>query len=159
MSLRIDPQQVAPDVVQAMYALELQVRRSGLGHKLLDLVRLRASYINGCAYCVDMHTKEARAHGETEQRLYGVPVWRETPYFTERERAALAWTESVTLVAQTGIPDEAFAAVRAQFSEDETVKLTLAIIAINGWNRLAIGFRAEPGSYQVGSTPAAPAAV
>jgi AhpD family alkylhydroperoxidase len=140
---------VAPKVLQAMYHLEHAVKASGLEPSLLKLVKLRASYINGCAFCIDMHAKEARAAGETEQRVYSVPVWHETPFYTERERAALAWTEVVTNVAQTGVPDEAFAAVRAMFSEEETVNLTMAIGTINVWNRLAVSFRTEPGTYVV----------
>ena len=115
---------------------------------MLELVKLRASQLNGCAYCIDMHTKDARSHGESEQRLYGVSAWHEAPFYTARERAALAWTEAVTLVSQSQVPDEVYAQVRAHFSEKETVDLTLAIAAINSWNRLAISFRAEAGSYQ-----------
>src|SRR5919199_5535389 len=137
-----------------MLGLEQYVRKTGIEPALLELVKLRASYINGCAYCVDMHTKDARAAGESEQRLYAVPVWRETPFFTGRERAALAWTESVTDLARTGVPDDVYEQARAEFSESELVDLTMAIVAINGWNRLAVSFRAEPGSYQ----PQSPAA-
>src|SRR5918912_1136448 len=131
-----------------MLALEQYVRKSGLEPALLELVRLRASYINGCAYCVDMHTKDARAAGESEQRLFAVPVWRETPFFTPRERAALAWTEAVTELARTGVPDDVYEQASAEFSESELVDLTMAVVAINGWNRLAVSFRTEPGSYQ-----------
>jgi AhpD family alkylhydroperoxidase len=134
----------------AMMALETYVRHCGLEHSLIELVKLRASQINGCAYCVDMHTKDARAEGETEQRLYAVVVWEETPFFTERERAALAWTEAVTLVGQGHVSDDVYQQARASFSETELVNLTMAIIAINGWNRLAIGFRTIPGTYQRG---------
>ncbi|AHG89033.1 alkylhydroperoxidase like protein, AhpD family [Gemmatirosa kalamazoonensis] len=148
MTRRIDHARVAPEAVRAMSGLESYVRRSGLEPELVELVKLRASYMNGCSYCVDMHTKDARLAGETEQRLYAVPVWRETPFFTPRERAALAWTESVTALAVTGVPDEAYDEVRAHFSEEEIVALTMAIVAINGWNRLAVSFRAEPGTYQ-----------
>ena len=148
MSRRLEYGKVAPGALQAMHALEKYVRESGLERKLLELVKVRASQINGCAYCVDMHTKDARVLGETEQRLYAVPVWRETPFFSERERAALAWTEAVTLVAQSGVPDEEYRLARSQFSEKELVDLTMAIIAINGWNRLAISFGALVGSYQ-----------
>ncbi|ACG74457.1 alkylhydroperoxidase like protein, AhpD family [Anaeromyxobacter sp. K] len=160
MQPRIDHGKVAPGALRAMYALEQYVRGSGLDLTLYHLVKLRASYLNGCAFCVDMHTKEARAHGETEQRLYAVPVWRETPFFTPRERAALAWTETVTLIGQTGVPDEAFEAARQEFEEAELVNLTMAIVAINGWNRLAVSFRAPVGTYQVGANraPAEPAA-
>lgn len=149
MSKRLDPQQVAPDMYRAYLALEVQVRRSGLEPSLLHLVKLRASYINGCAFCVDMHSKEARADGETEQRVYAVPVWAETPFYSDRERAALAWTEVVTEVAQSGVPDAAYDEVKRHFTDAELVNLTMAIVTINGWNRLAISFRSEPGSYQV----------
>ena len=148
MSARLDYRTANPEAARAMLGLEQYVRKSGLEPALLELVRLRASYINGCAYCVDMHTKDARAAGESEQRLYAVPVWRETPFFTERERAALAWTESVTDLARTGVPDDVYQQARAEFSESELVALTMAIVAINGWNRIAVSFRTEPGSYQ-----------
>src|SRR5262249_43367705 len=128
--------------------LERYIRQCGLEPSLLELVKLRASQINGCAYCVDMHTKDARARGETEQRLYAVVVWRETPFFTERERAALAWTEAVTLVNRDQAPDEVYELAREHFTEKELVDLTMALIAINGWNRLAISFRAVAGTYQ-----------
>lgn len=152
MQPRLDYANVAPGALNAMYAVERYVRECGLEPLLLELVKLRASQINGCAYCVDMHTKDARAHGETEQRLYAVVVWREAPFFTERERAALAWTEAVTLVSQEHVPDNVFETASKQFSAKELVDLTMAVIAINGWNRLAIGFRAVAGTYQ----PAAP---
>jgi AhpD family alkylhydroperoxidase len=145
---RIDYAHVAPGAMRAQVGMETYARGSGLEHSLLYLVKLRASYLNGCAYCVDMHTKDARLENETEQRLYAVPVWRETPFFTPRERAALAWTDTVTMVADTHVPDEAFDEVRAHFTEAEVVNLTMAIIAINGWNRLAIAFRKPVGSYQ-----------
>ena len=131
-----------------MYALERAVRDLGLESSLVELVRLRASQINGCSYCIDMHTKDARAAGETEQRLYTVQVWREMPTFTDRERAALEWTETVTRVADTHVPDDVYERVRRHFSEAEIVNLTLAIIAINGWNRLAIAFRTPAGTYE-----------
>jgi AhpD family alkylhydroperoxidase len=131
-----------------MYAVERYVRDCGLERGLLELVKLRASQINGCAYCVDMHTKDARAKGETEQRLYAVVVWREAPFFTERERAALAWAEAVTLVSQDQVPDNIFEIARKEFSDKELVDLTMAVIAINGWHRLAISFRAVAGTYQ-----------
>jgi len=115
---------------------------------LLELIKVRASQINGCAYCVDMHTKDARAAGETEQRLYAVAVWEEAPFFTERERAALAWTEALTVVSQGHAPDGVYKIAREHFNEKELVDLTMAIVAINGWNRLAVGFRAVAGSYQ-----------
>src|SRR4051812_42044201 len=145
---RLPFQKVAPDAFRAMLALEEYVRSTGLEPALLHLVKLRASYINGCAHCIDMHTKDARAEGETEQRIYAIPVWRETPFFSERERAALAWTETVTNIGQRGVPDDVYASARKEFSEEELVELTMAVIAINGWNRLAISFASEPGSYQ-----------
>ena len=147
MTQRIDYLHLAPEAMKAQLALESYVRRSSLGHTLVHLVKLRASYINGCAYCVDMHTKDARAEGESEQRLFAIPVWRETPFFTPRERAALAWTETVTELARTGVPDEAWTELREHFSESEAVELTMAVVTINGWNRLAVAFRTPPGSY------------
>ena len=151
MKARIDLMHVNPGIVQAMLGLERQVRKAGLDNKLLDIVRMRASQINGCAYCLDMHSKDARANGETEQRLYGLAAWRETPYYSARERAALEWTEALTLVSQTHAPDDVFERVREQFSEDELVHLTLAIVAINGWNRLNIAAQTVPGDYVAGS--------
>ena len=152
---RINHSKVSPGANQAMYAIERYVRQCGLEPQLLELVKLRASQINGCAYCVDMHTKDARARGETEQRLYAVVVWREAPFFTERERAALAWTEAVTLVSRDQVPVNVFETARKQFSDKELVDLTMAIVAINGWNRLAISFRAVVGTYQPASAGAA----
>jgi AhpD family alkylhydroperoxidase len=131
-----------------MAGLEVYLRHCGLEQKLLHLIKTRASQINGCAYCIDMHTKDARALGETEQRLYALNAWRETPFFTERERAALDWTEAVTLIADTHAPDDEYQQVRTQFNEEELVNLTLAIVTINAWNRLSISFRSEPGHYQ-----------
>jgi AhpD family alkylhydroperoxidase len=148
MSQRINYRNLAPEALEAMYGVENYVRKSGLEHSLLFLVKLRASYINGCAYCVDMHTTDARAEGETEQRLYAVAVWRETPFFTPRERAALAWTEAVTEIGRHGVSEELFRETREHFSERELVDLTMAVVAINSWNRLAIPFGAVPGSYQ-----------
>jgi AhpD family alkylhydroperoxidase len=145
---RIEYDRVAPDGVKAMWGLESYVRRCGLEPALLELVKLRASQINGCAYCIDMHTKDARARGETEQRLYALTAWRETPFFNDRERAALAWAEAVMEVAQAHVPDEVYESVRRQFSDKELVDLTLAVAAINSWNRLAISFRKAPGTYQ-----------
>lgn len=136
-----------------MLGLEECVHASGLERSLVELVDLRSSLINGCAYCADMHTKVARSHEETEQRLYTVSVWRETPFFSDRERAALAWTEVVTQVSAEGISDSEYERARAQFTEKELVDLTLAIVAINGWNRLAIAFRTVPGTFQVGARP------
>lgn len=146
---RIDYRNTAPkEALNALYALEQSVRKGGLDTTLLELVRMRASQINGCAFCLDMHSKDARAEGETEQRLYGLSAWRETPYYTDRERAALEWTEAVTLVSRDQVPDDVYQRVRGQFSESELAILTLAVVAINGWNRIAIAFRAVPGSYQ-----------
>src|SRR4051812_48778933 len=145
---RIDYATLAPGAVKVLLGVEQYVRQSGLEQSLLHLVKLRASYLNGCAYCIDMHTKDARAEGETEQRIYAVPVWRETPFFTERERAALAWTEAVTELGRHGVPDDVYETARAHFDEPELVHLTMAIVVINGWNRLAIPFRAEVGGYQ-----------
>jgi AhpD family alkylhydroperoxidase len=144
-----------PDGYQAHLALERLVKDSGLDHTLLELVKARASQLNGCAFCLDMHTKDARAAGETEQRLYALSAWRETPFFTPAERAALALTEALTLVAQGHPTDEVVDEARAQFGGEGLVKLTFAIITINGWNRLAITARAQAGSYQppVAATP------
>ncbi len=150
MKARIEYTKVAKSGYEAMRALENYVRGSGLEPSLLELVKLRASQLNGCAYCIDMHTKDARARGETEQRLYALSAWRETPFFTPRERAALAWTEAVTKVADGNVPDEVFLIAREHFDEQELVNLTLAIVAINGWNRLAIGFRTVPGTIRAG---------
>jgi AhpD family alkylhydroperoxidase len=135
-------------VMKAMYGLEEPLRNSGLEPALRELVKTRASQINGCAYCIDMHTKDARAHGETEQRLYGLNAWRETPFYTDRERAALEWTEHLTLIAGKDVPDELYARMREHFSEQEIVSLALAVVQINGWNRLAMSFRAPAGTYQ-----------
>ena len=155
MNSRIDYKAVAPEAFKAMYGLESYVRQCGLERSLLELVKLRASQINGCAYCIDMHTKDARALGETEQRLYTVSVWREAPFYSERERVALAWTESVTTVGESHVPDEVFEMARGQFSERELVDLSMAIIAINGWNRMAVSFRAVAGSYSLAETATA----
>lgn len=148
MQARVDFMKASPDAVKAMLGLEKYLRSSGLEEGLLHLVRMRASQINGCAYCMDMHSKDARAAGETEQRLYVLPGWREAPFYTDRERAALAWTESLTLISETHAPDEVFEQLREQFDDKELMDLTLAIVAINGWNRIAIGFRAPVGDYQ-----------
>jgi AhpD family alkylhydroperoxidase len=148
MKTRINFYSASPLVVEAMRGLEEAVSKSGLEPSLRELVKTRASQINGCAYCIDMHTKDARAAGESEQRLYALNAWRETPFFTDRERAALEWTEAVTLIGEGHVPDDVFARVRESFSEAELVNLTLAVVAINGWNRFAIAFRAVPGSYK-----------
>ena len=146
---RLNYATVAPEAVRAQMGLENYVRNSSLEHSLYELVKLRASYINGCAYCVDMHTKDARAIGETEQRIYALPVWRETPFFTSRERAALAFTEEVTLLATTHVPEEAYRAVAAEFSQPELGALISLIVTINAWNAISVSTRTwEPGSYQ-----------
>ena len=145
---RLEFSKIDPDAYKAMLAVETYVRRSGIERSLLELVKLRASQLNGCAYCIDMHWKDARAAGETEQRLYGLDAWREAPYYTPRERAALAWTEALTLVASTHAPDEVYDEAAANFTSEEMVKLSMAIVGINAWNRLAIGFRTVPGTYQ-----------
>lgn len=144
MESRLNYIKAAPEAAKAMYHLEQFVSQCGLEASLLNLVKLRASLINGCAYCVDMHTQEAIKAGESERRLFAVPVWRETPFFNERERAALAWTEAVTLINETHAPDALYQEVIQHFDEKETVNLTLAIATINSWNRLAIGFRMSP---------------
>jgi AhpD family alkylhydroperoxidase len=148
MEPRLDYAKAYPGGYQAMAQLERAVRQSGLEPLLLELVKTRASQMNGCAFCIDMHTKDARAQGETEQRLYALNAWRETPFFTERERAALAWTEAITNIQQGHASDEAYAAMRKEFDEAEAVKLTWAIGAINVWNRIAIAFRPEVGKYE-----------
>lgn len=155
MTARIDLMRINRGVIHAMLGLERQVRQSGLDHTMLELVRMRASQINGCAYCLDMHSKDARAAGETEQRLYGLSAWRDAPYYSDRERAALEWTEAVTLVADTHVPDDIYERLRAQFSEEEIVSLTLAVVAINGWNRLNVAVRTPAGGYVAGSLAAA----
>lgn len=147
MKARVNGLAMSQEPTQAMRALQAYVAKSGLDHSLIELVKMRASQINGCAYCLDMHSKDARALGETEQRLYTLSAWHETPFFTDRERAALAWTEAVTLIHQ-GVPDEVYQKAREQFSEQELVDLTWAIVTINGWNRMAISFAAVPGDYQ-----------
>ena len=155
MQARLDPRKVAPEAMNAVSALHAYVGKSGLEHDLLELVKLRASQMNGCAWCMDMHTKELRATGESEQRLYLLSAWRECPLYTDRERAALAWTEALTSLAGGDVPDDVFAQARAQFSEEELVKLTIAIVAINGANRINIAFGAVPGSYQAAVRTAA----
>ena len=148
MEARLDFRSASPKAAAAMADLHAFVRRCGLEHRLLELVKLRASQMNGCAHCIDMHTKELRADGLDEQRIYLLSAWRECPFYTARERAALAWTEALTLIADGHAPDEVYREARERFSEAELVNLTLAIVAINGWNRLAISFRAVPGTYQ-----------
>jgi AhpD family alkylhydroperoxidase len=149
MEARMDFRKASPQGAKAMGALHAFVHDCGLEHTLLELVKLRASQINGCAHCIDMHTKELRSAGETEQRLYLLDAWEESPFYSARERAALAWTEALTLVTEGHVPDKIYEQARAQFSEEELANLTLAIIAINGANRLNIAFRTVPGSYRV----------
>ena len=148
MNTRIDVKKyISSNLTQALLKLSFESQKH-LEHSLLRLVEIRASQINGCAYCLDMHTKDARAAGETEQRIYTLDAWRETPFFTDRERAALEWTEAVTLVAETRVPDAVFEQVRQQFSEEELVEMTFAVIVINSWNRLNVSFRPLVGDYQ-----------
>lgn len=147
MEPRLNYGRVAPGVRDAMMSLKKYVRSSGLEESLLHLIEIRASQLNGCAWCVDMHTKDARATGETEQRVYMLSAWREAPFYSDRERAALEWTEAVTLVAQSHVPDDVYREARKHFSENELVDLTLAIVAINGWNRLNVAFRTVAGNY------------
>ena len=148
MKPRMEYWKVAPAAYKAMSSLEACLRESGLDKALLDMVKLRASQINGCAYCIDMHWKDARAAGESEQRLYGLDAWREAPYYTDRERAALGWTEALTNVTDGHVPEAVYEAARAAFSDKELVDLTWAVAAINAWNRVSIAFRAEAGSYR-----------
>lgn len=145
---RLNFKRLVPAAYRAMLALESYVHEAGLESSLLELVKMRASQINGCAYCLDMHSKDARAAGETEQRLYVLNAWREAPFYTERERTALAWTEAVTLVNESHVPEDVYQQARAHFSEEELVNLTIAIVAINGWNRLEVAFRGIPGRYR-----------
>ncbi|HPB98606.1 MAG TPA: carboxymuconolactone decarboxylase family protein [Polyangiaceae bacterium] len=147
MEQRLDYKAASPSAFKAMLDFEMQVHKLGLEESLLELVKTRVSQINGCAWCVDMHTKDARARGETEQRLYLLSVWREAPCFSERERAALAWAEAITLVGAEGISDGLYAKTREQFDEKSIVDLTMAIISINGWNRLNVAFRTKVGDY------------
>ncbi len=144
----------APGAYQAMVGLEKYLHQCGLEEPLIHLIKLRASQINGCAYCIDMHWKDLRAIGENEQRLYSLDAWRECPYYTDRERAALAWTEAVTLVADGQVPDAVYEEVQPHFTEKELADLTFAIATINAWNRLAISARTEPGTYESRLTPA-----
>lgn len=148
MKERLNYATVSPGALKAMLELEKYVAASGLERPLYELVKTRASQINRCAYCLDMHTKDARIAGETEQRLYALSAWRETPFYTDRERAALEWTEALTVISENDVPGSLYDEVRKYFSEKEMVDLSMAIVAINGWNRLAIGFRTVPGSYK-----------
>ncbi|MBB6471107.1 carboxymuconolactone decarboxylase family protein [Sphaerisporangium rubeum] len=144
---RVKLDRATPEIYKAMRQLNAAVETSGLEHSLLELVKTRASQINGCAFCLDMHTIDARAAGETEQRLYTLPAWRETPFFTPRERAALEVTEAVTLIANGGLPDDVYARATEHFTEDELAKLLWAVTVINAWNRIAVSTRMEPGHY------------
>ena len=150
MKPRIDSRRVSPKARQHLLAIGGYLHGSSLGSRLLHLVEIRASQINGCAQCLDMHSQDARAEGETEQRLYTLDAWRETPFFDERERAALEWTEAVTLVAETHVPDEVYERVRQHFNEQELIDLTLAVTQINVWNRLNVAFRTLAGNYRPG---------
>jgi AhpD family alkylhydroperoxidase len=147
MEPRLDYRKASPEGVKALGALNAFIHHCGLERSLLELVKMRASQINGCGHCLDMHSKELRADGESEQRLYLLSVWREAPFYSDRERAALAWAEAVTLVTG-GVPDDVYEQARAQFTDEELTNLTLAVIAINGNNRLNVAFRTVPGSYQ-----------
>ncbi|HET6553141.1 MAG TPA: carboxymuconolactone decarboxylase family protein [Dyella sp.] len=144
MNQRLDFYKSSPDAIKAMIGLEQRIGKSGLEKSLIELVRLRTSQINGCAYCVDQHSTDARKAGENERRLATLSVWRETPFFTDRERAALEWTESLTLIAGNHVPDDVWESVQPHFTPEELTDLTLLIVAINGWNRFAIAFRKLP---------------
>jgi AhpD family alkylhydroperoxidase len=144
MKPRLNFYQASPEPIKALTALESAVQSSGLEQSLIELVKIRASEINRCAFCIDMHTKDARKRGETEQRIYLLSAWRESPLYTDRERAALGWTEAVTLISETHAPDDVYAELRKHFSDAETVNLTMLVATINAWNRLAISFRAVP---------------
>ena len=148
MEPRINGMKIAPDAYKAMLGLEVYIHQSGLEEALLHMIKLRVSQINGCAYCLDMHWKDAKAVGESDQRLYSLDAWEECPYYTPRERAAFAWAEAVTNVRDGHVPDEVYEEVKTQFSEKEIADLTLALVAINGWNRLNIAMRTVPGTYQ-----------
>jgi len=148
MEPRLNYQTADPEAIKGMYQLEHYVKTSGLDQKLVHLLKVRASQLNGCAFCLDMHTKDARALGETEQRLYTLDAWRETPFFTDQERAALAWTEALTNIQQGHAPDDVYEELKRHFPEKDIVSLTLAITTINAWNRISIGFRVPAGSYQ-----------
>jgi AhpD family alkylhydroperoxidase len=148
MNPRLQYDTAAPGVYRAMRALEQYLHKSSLEEPLIHLIKLRASQINGCSYCIDMHWKDLRTRGETEQRLYSLDAWRECPWYSDRERAALAWTEAVTLIARDRVPDAVYESVRPHFTETELADLTLAVATINAWNRLAISARSEPGTYE-----------
>ncbi len=148
MNPRIDIRTASPGALNALGSLLLFVRKSGLEASLVDLINLRASILTGCAYCIDAHTKDARARGETEQRLYAVAAWEQTPFFTDRERAALAWTDTLVAIRENHVPDEAFTRAKEYFTEKELVDLTMAVMAVSAWNILATSMRLVPGSYQ-----------
>lgn len=148
MRPRIDYRKLPPGARNAMFGLEDYLRTCGLPENLMHLVKLRVSQINGCAYCIDMHSKDLRAAGESEQRLYLLNAWREAPFYSDRERAALAWAEAVTLVTEGHVPDEVYEQARSQFTDEELVNLTLGVVTINGWNRFSIAFRSVAGTYQ-----------
>ena len=150
MKARIDFMAADPKALPLLLGIERHISASRLEPKLLHLVKMRASQINGCAYCLDMHSKDARAEGETEQRLYSLDAWEEAPYYSDRERAALKWTEAVTLLGDGHVPDDVYEKVRAQFSEQEIASLTLAVAMINTWNRLNVAFRTPAGGYKPG---------
>lgn len=154
MKQRINANEKGQDALQAMFGLELYLAKSSIEKPLLHLIKYRVSQINGCAYCLDMHSKDLRASGETEQRLYVLDAWREAPFYSERERAALAWAEAVTKITEGHVPDEVFEEVRKQFSEEELIDLTVAVTTINSWNRLSIAFRTEAGTYEPPSNAA-----
>ncbi len=154
MQARVDYKKVGHGILEAMMGLERYLHQCGLEAGLLDLIKLRASQLNGCAYCIDMHWKDARARGESEQRLYGLDAWEESPYYTDRERAALAWTEAVTMVREGHVSDAVFEQVRQQFDDKGLADLTFAVCTINSWNRLNIAVRTVPGTYQPPKEPA-----
>jgi AhpD family alkylhydroperoxidase len=148
MQPRLEYYKAAPEVMRGMLALQKVVNETGLEPILQELIKIRVSQINGCAFCIDMHTKDARALGETEQRIYALNAWRETPFFTDRERVALEWAESLTRITEGHVPEAVYQHALTQFSEADLVKLTLAVVTINSWNRIAIAFRTVPGSYE-----------
>ncbi|HEY0371969.1 MAG TPA: carboxymuconolactone decarboxylase family protein [Thermoanaerobaculia bacterium] len=148
MEARLDYARISPALNRSFYAMSNAAATSGLEHSLLELVKMRASQLNGCAFCLDMHSKDARAAGESEQRLYLLDAWREAPFYTDRERAALAWTEALTLVSESHVPDEVYEEVRPHFTDEELVNLSWAIVVINGWNRMSIAFRSQAGAYE-----------
>jgi AhpD family alkylhydroperoxidase len=150
MEQRLDYTKEGHDALRAMYGLETYLHKGSIEPMLLHLIKFRVSQINGCAYCLDMHSKDLRAGGETEQRLYCLEAWRETPFYTDREQAALEWAEALTLITEGHVRDEVFESVKKHFSEKELIDLTMAIVTINSWNRISIAFRTTPGTYQPG---------